>query len=389
MEKKYSHFQHPNVDILKGKDFLTNDLLTYHGGTLIDEVEKRFAKTFGFKYALSTASGTTAIYTMFKSIGLKEGDEVLVQAYTFFATATPLFLLGCKPILVDTLDNGNIDPKDLEKKITKKTKAVAITHLWGIPCDLDKIQKIVKKHKLLLVEDCSHSHGATYNNISVGNFGICSAWSVGAKKNISGGVGGMFCTNNLSLYQDAILLNHFNRKDKKDIFNNSPKKDYVTTGTGLNLRLHPFSAFMINEQLKVYDKTFKEKKEVAEFVIEKLSQIEGIELPYIPKEAQQSYYALSFLYNKEAFNNLSKNEFIKMVNEEGAIEIDTPNTTCPLNSYKIFQNSLDNSDNFLSNELPNAYKYHSKVFKMPVWYGNERFEYAKFYINAIKKVLKK
>lgn len=133
MEKKYSYFQHPNVDILKDKIFLTNDLLTYHGGTLIDEVEKKFAKTFGLKYALSTASGTTAIYTMFKTIGLKEDDEVLVQAYTFFATATPLFLLGCKPILIDTIDNGNIDPVDLEKKITKKNKGYCNNTFVGYP----------------------------------------------------------------------------------------------------------------------------------------------------------------------------------------------------------------------------------------------------------------
>ena len=95
MKSKYSIFQHPNIDILNQKDFLNNDLLTYHGGGIIDEVEKRFSSVFGHKYSVSTATGTTAIYTMFKTIGLKEGDEVLVQGYTFFATATPLFLLGC------------------------------------------------------------------------------------------------------------------------------------------------------------------------------------------------------------------------------------------------------------------------------------------------------
>ncbi len=279
-KNKYSYFQHPNIDILKDKDFLTNDLLTYHGGGLIAEVEDMFSKRFDIKYTLSTASGTSAIFTMFEVIGLKEDDEVLVQGYTFFATATPLNILKCKTVLVDTLDNGNIDPADLEKKITKKTKAIIITHLWGIPCDMDKITDIAKKNNLILLEDCSHSHGSKYNNKSVGTFGSCSAWSVGAKKNISGGVGGMFCTNERSLYEDAILLNHFNRKDKKEFFENNPKQDYFITGTGLNLRLHPFSAFMIKEQLKVYDRIFEEKKETGEFLIEELNKIKGIDIPY-------------------------------------------------------------------------------------------------------------
>lgn len=373
--QKYSLFQHPNVDILKNKNFLSNDLLTYHGGTLINEVENRFAEKFGVKYALSTASGTCAIYTMFKTIGLQENDEVLVQGYTFFATATPLFLLKCKPVLVDTLNNGNIDPKDLERKITKNTKAVIITHLWGVSCDMDKILQIIKKYNIKLVEDCSHAHGTKYHGANVGSFGECSAWSVGAKKNISGGVGGMYCTNNLELYKDAILLNHFNRKDKKELFMDSDKIKYFTTGTGLNLRLHPFSAYIINEQLKVYDKIFAEKKEVAEFMIEELTRIDGIELPYIPENSQQSYYALSFLYNKEYFNNTPKNKFIEIVNNYGALEIDAPNTTCPLNNYEIFNYGV---------KLPNAKKYHDMVFKMPVWYGDNRFEYAKFYLEAVK-----
>lgn len=115
-------------------------------------------------------------------------------------------------------------PQDLERKITKNTKAVVITHIWGIPCQMKEIINIVNRNNLILFEDCSHAHGAEYNGKYVGNFSIASAWSLGAQKFITGGQGGFLGTNNKEIYQRALLIGHFNRRAEREV--NLPHLSY-------------------------------------------------------------------------------------------------------------------------------------------------------------------
>src|SRR3989344_3686860 len=171
VDEKYRHFTHPVlsdslVAWMGNKSNLES--VTTFDARFITELEAKIKEVLGLKYALVTNSGTSAIFEMFYTLDLKSGDEVIVPEYTFFATATPLFILGCKPVLADCLDNGNIDPKDIKKKITKKTKAIAITHMWGIPCDMDEILKVAEEYRLPVLEDSSHAHGATYKGKVIG-----------------------------------------------------------------------------------------------------------------------------------------------------------------------------------------------------------------------------
>ena len=151
---------------------LHTNISIYDRSGIFEEFENAYSVYHKRKYALLCNSGTTAIHSMFVAADFKEGDEVICPAYTFFATVTPLLFTGAKPVLCDCDVNGNIDPQEIEKKITSKTKGVVITHMWGIPCQMDAITKICKKYKLLLLEDCSHAHGARYDGKTAGSFEI-------------------------------------------------------------------------------------------------------------------------------------------------------------------------------------------------------------------------
>lgn len=397
VNRKYQLFIHPKLNsrFLKkmyDKTF-QSQVSSFDGEGLINQLQLLFEKKFHVKHALAMNSGTSALFSMFYAVGLEPGDEVIVPVYTFFATATPLFILGCKPVLVDSLANGNINPDDIRKKITRKTRTIVITHMWGIPCDMDEIMDIAEKYKLPVLEDTSHAHGATYKGKVAGTFGLCSAWSLGAKKLITGGQGGMLGTADEEVYQRAILVGQANNKIIKEVTLEN-LKPYFVTGTGLNLRMHPFSAALIYDQIKNYEKQLRERREVAAYLIKEISQIPGLSLPRIPKNSSPSWYAFPILFNQEYFDEISKDLFVKALNTEGAAGFDIPHSTCPLTEFPIFREAKFNfkrlhnlKEIYRKEEFIVAETFHKSLFKLPTWYGPERMNYAKAHIEALRKVI--
>ena len=179
-------------DIQSVEELLKKGEISYYGREgKIKEFEEEMCKYHGVKYALAVNSGTSSLHSAFFGINIGPGDEILCPTYTFLATVTPIFQCYAKPVLCDCEeDTGNISPEDIKRKITDKTKAIVITHMWGHPCDMDKILEICKKHKLLLIEDCSHAHGATYKGKKVGTFGDVGCFSFQANKIVTGGCAG-------------------------------------------------------------------------------------------------------------------------------------------------------------------------------------------------------
>ena len=140
-------------------------------------------------------------------LNFKKGDEVITSALTFSSTINSIIISGATPVLADVnLETQNIDPKEIEKKITKRTKALLIVHFAGRPCDMTQILRIVKKYKLKLIEDCAHSIESKYKSKHVGTFGDFGCFSFYATKNLSIGEGGMLITNNKKLYERARVL---------------------------------------------------------------------------------------------------------------------------------------------------------------------------------------
>ena len=179
-------------------------------GKSIQLLEEKFKKYLGVKYAFSFNSGRSAWLAILKALNLKEGDEVLIQAFTCNAAVNPILALGLKPVYVDIeKETLNLNPKDLEKKITNKSKVVLIQHTFGLPAQIDEILQICQRHNLILIEDCAHSLGATYKEKKVGTFSKAAFFSFGRDKIISSVYGGMATTNDPVL---AKKLRHYQEK---------------------------------------------------------------------------------------------------------------------------------------------------------------------------------
>ncbi|HAH86784.1 MAG TPA: hypothetical protein DCL60_05375, partial [Armatimonadetes bacterium] len=182
------------------------------GGTApqVKGLEKEWAEYTGAKYCLTTCSGTAALHMALAALGVGPGDEVITSAFTFLASASCAIHQNAIPVFVDIDPKTyNMDPAKLEAAITPRTKVIIPVHIQGLPADMDPIMKIAKKHNLAVIEDACQAHGATYKGRMVGTIGDIGCFSLNNFKNVSGGEGGLFITNNESLKEKAGLVRCF------------------------------------------------------------------------------------------------------------------------------------------------------------------------------------
>lgn len=185
---------------------LRSDILScFRGGPYVKEFEKKFASFCGCEFGLATTSGTTALHTALAALNLKRGDEVIIPAFTFVSTASVIIQEGGKPVFADIDETFCINPNDIEKKITPRTKAIIPVHLFGNPADMSRIIEIAKRYSLFIIEDCAQAHGASIREKRVGSFGDFGCFSFFQTKNMTCGEGGMVVTNNKNLYLRAKL----------------------------------------------------------------------------------------------------------------------------------------------------------------------------------------
>ncbi len=198
---------------------------SFIGGEEVRLFEEEFASYCDARYCVGVNSGTDALKFICKALDIAEGDEVILPANTFIATALGVSSVGAVPVFVDCdQETYNIDPKKIEEKITPKTKAIIAVHLYGQPAEMDLILEIAKKHNLYVVEDACQAHGAYYNSQRVGTFGIASAFSFYPGKNLGAyGDGGAVITNEVSIAEKISKLREYGQKQK-----------YVHTEKGTN-----------------------------------------------------------------------------------------------------------------------------------------------------------
>src|SRR5204862_210248 len=153
-------------------------------------LEMDFAKYCGAKFGLATSSGTASLISSLIALGLKPGNEIIVPAYTFVASYTSCIFVGLIPVLAEVDESLTLDPDDIERHITPRTKAIMPVHMLGNPCDMDRIMPIAKKHKLLVIEDCCQAAGASYHKKKLGTIGNLGAYSLNVFKTINSGDGG-------------------------------------------------------------------------------------------------------------------------------------------------------------------------------------------------------
>ena len=198
-------------------------------GRFINEFEERFAEFCGSKYGISCANGTVSLHLIMLGLGIKPGDEVIMPALTYIATANAVRYCGGTPIFVDCCeDSFNMDPDKIEEKINENTKAIMPVHLYGLTCDMDPIMEVAEKYHIPVIEDAAESHGAEYKGRRAGSFGLASSFSFFGNKIITSGEGGMIVTNDENLYSKMKLL----RGQAV-----SPEKKYWHFDVGYNYRM--------------------------------------------------------------------------------------------------------------------------------------------------------
>lgn len=206
---------------------------------VIQELEADFRQLTGCKYALAHCNGTAGLLAAFHSLGLRPGDEVLVPSATFWASVLPMIWCGLVPVFCESEpDTLGIDPADAEQRITPRTRAIVIVHLWGLPCKVREIQKLAETHGLKIIEDASHAHGASVDGIPCGKFGDVTVFSMQGDKLVPAGEGGVLLTDDEVLYKRAVCLGDITRIIKLS----PPEMRFAATSFGIKTRIAPMSA---------------------------------------------------------------------------------------------------------------------------------------------------
>ncbi len=265
-------------------------------GPKVKEFEELFAKYCGTKYAVATSSGTTALHAALLAHGIGKGDEVITTPFTFIATANSIKFTGAKPVFVDiNEDDFNINADLIESKITKNTKAIMPVHLYGNPCDMDKIMNIAKKHNLAVIEDACQAHGAEINGKKIGSFGT-GCFSFYPTKNMTSGEGGIITTDDEKIYHLAKMIREHGSKVR-----------YVHEMVGYNFRMTDLHAAIGIEQLKKLEGFTKKRIDNA---IKLNAGLKHVITPKIKKETRHVFHQYTIKADK-------RDELMKRLEAEG------------------------------------------------------------------------
>ena len=252
-------------------------------GGFIDRFEAKFAKFCDSKYAVSCSNGTTALHLAMAAAGVKEGDEVLVSTLTNMASFFAVLYLNAKPVPVDIdLKTLTLDPADLARKITKKTKAIMVVHLFGHPTDMDPVNQFAAEHKLMVFEDCAEAHGATYKGRKVGSLGNAGCFSFFANKILTTGEGGMITTDDPELAKKARSL-------KALAFGVTSK--FMHQDVGFNYRMTNLQAAIGCGQMDHADELVEKRRQIAQFYSKRFERYRDyLCLPMEMSFAKSSYW---------------------------------------------------------------------------------------------------
>ena len=294
---------------LKGNEFnyLTDAFLSTwisSCGDYIDRFENEFSLFCGRKYGVAVSNGTVALHLALVTLGIGKGDEVIVPDLTFAAAVNPVIHANATPVIVD-IENESwcIDPHEIEKAITPKTKAIIAVHLYGQPCNMDAIMAIAKTHNLCVIEDCAEAHGAEYRGKKVGSFGDISCFSFFANKIITTGEGGMCITNDKVLQERMkVLRDHGMNKTKK----------YWHSVIGYNYRMTNLQAAIGLAQLERIDEILKNRETIEMSYIDKFQDLSGIHFQnnYINNRKKITWLVCALIDN-------NREKFIDIMSQNG------------------------------------------------------------------------
>ena len=269
-------------------------------GPKCEELEKMFVDMFHVNYAVSMSNCTDALHLCCLVSGVGPGDEVICPSLTFAASANCIRYAGATPVFCDIVgpEHINIDPKEIEKKITDKTKAILVVHMAGFPCKMDEIMAIAKKHNLKVIEDACHGPLSEYKGKKLGTIGDCAAFSFFSNKNISTGEGGMFISNNKEMADKARLLRSHGMTTMSYQRAGGHATAYDIVELGYNFRLDDIHAAIAIEQLKKLPTDLEQRIAVRNRYIELLSKVENVIIPFADNKEFTSNYIMPIIVTK-------------------------------------------------------------------------------------------
>lgn len=342
-------------------DFLFNDCYYINGGAVKD-FENNFAKYIGTEYCLTLNSGTDALKLSIKMLGLKAGDEILVQGNTFIGSVSGAAELGCKLKILD-IDPGTfmIDISKIERNITENTKAIIVVHLYGLCPDMDTIMDIAKKHNLFVIEDTCQAHGCYYKDKRVGSIGDVGCFSFYPSKNLGAmGDGGAITTNNKKLYDNIHIWRNW-----------GAEKKYYHKYTGGNSRLDTVQALVLDEKLKVLDDKNELRRQNANLYFDLLREQKKIVLPKYEESCRPVWHLFVIKLENEQIRN-SLQQYLK---DNG---IDTViHYPIPLHKLEAFPELLQQDS-----ELKNVSDVATRILSLPMYPELEEVE-IKYVCNKI------
>lgn len=328
-------------------------------GKELENFEKKFAEYIGTKYCIGVASGTDALLLGIKALGIGKGDEVIIPALSFIATATAVIHSGATPVFVDILDDlPLIDPSEIEQKITKKTKAIIPVHLHGYPCEMKTIQKLSKKYMLPILEDACQSHGSLYHKKHTGSFGNIAAFSFYPGKNLGAyGDAGMIATSDKKLAEKIFILRNHGSKHK-----------YLHKVVGYNSRLDNLQAAILNIKLDHLDE--QNFKRLTRFQLySKLLNNLPVKIPRLQNNIVSNHHVYAI--------SSKKRDLLKIFLESKGISCGI-HYPVPLHLHRALS-FLNNKEG----DFPNAEKFACETLSLPMYpeLSNRQIKYVCKQIN--------
>jgi dTDP-4-amino-4,6-dideoxygalactose transaminase len=273
-------------------------------GPVVKEFETLFAGYIGVPHAVAVSNGTTALHAALLAAGVKPGDEVITTPFSFIATANAILYSNAVPVFAD-IDpvTYTIDPREIEKKITKKTKAVICVHLYGLPCDMDAITALCKKHNLALIEDACQAHGSTFKGRKTGVFGL-GCYSFYATKNLPTGEGGMITAPDERT--DSTL---------RSLRNHGRAGQYLHDVLGYNYRLTDIAAALGIGSLKKLDDYNLRRNENAAYLTQEIKNIKGLVPPVVPTDRTHVFHQYTLRVTEDF--GISRDELQQKLKDQG------------------------------------------------------------------------
>lgn len=359
------------VEVLKG-DYVTC-------GPSIDEFEKKVSKYVGAKYAVAVNSGTAALHAACFAAGVKPGDEVITTPMTFAASSNCVVYMGGRPVFADILpDTYNIDPEEIRKKLTQKTKVIIPVDFTGQPAELDAIINIAQEHELLVIEDAAHALGAEYKGKKIGSISDMTIFSFHPVKHITTGEGGMITTNNEELYEKLKMFRtHGITRDSDKMQENHGPWYYEMQDLGYNYRITDIQTALGSSQMNRLDSFLARRLEIVEIYNREFSQMEEIITPYQKEDGSSAWHLYLIRLRLEKLNADRKMIFEALRAENIGVNV---------HYVPVYYHPYYKELGYSKGLCPNAETLYEEIITLPLHQSMDDKD-AYDVVNAVKKVI--